>query len=441
MFLIILNASLLIQFVVDACLNPLACLLNLKMESEILELFLSSGDPARGKREASEWLDLKSRVEEDKFRNLSADLERRKTQRFLYHAEEERKVVKELNNLQRERLRFEREKQLRQRNSFLTSHEGRHQLLRTPLSEVNTQLPMNQKSFGGSASLAFDPTLEKSSRPSRRASKEQTVSYGTVRKASKDSSAANSFPYLNEEDVQQFHKSCKSAAKSECRRWGAAWFYAKKEQDIAEDNKKRWTALLLKTEKEKMRILSEKGVALLDFGLDRNTHSGNFGNNTRKNSKLSTRAENAVKMPDKKGNNSKETAEEYTEADKKLTFHKAFSLPQAIARKEGDNSTDDHEVSQNRSRLPSMDCKHITSSLLKEGAQEKDSKRSKKSRTVSPEERTETSKDTSVHRMPVISELEVEESSSTSSKKSGSRPRRKRTVFFLPSLTKEMTGS
>lgn len=370
MFLIILNASLLIQFVVDACLNPLACLLDLKMESEILELFLSSGDPARGKREASEWLDLKSRVEEDKFRNLSADLERRKTQRFLYHAEEERKVVKELNNLQRERLRFEREKQLRQRNSFLTSHEGRH-LLRTPLSEVNTQLPMNQKSFGGSASLAFDPTLEKSSRPSRRASKEQTVSYGTVRKASKDSSAANSFPYLNEEDVQQFHKSCKSAAKSECRRWGAAWFYAKKEQDIAEDNKKRWTALLLKTEKEKMRILSEKGVALLDFGLDRNTHSGNFGNNTRKNSKLSRRAENAVKMPDKKGNNSKETAEEYTEAGKKLTFNKAFSLPQAIARKEGDNSTDDHEVSQNRSRLSSMDGKHITSSLLKEGALKK----------------------------------------------------------------------
>lgn len=80
------------------------------MESEILELCLTSGDSVRGKREASEWLDLKSRVEEEKFRKLSADLERRRARRFLYHAEEERKVIKELNNLQRDRLRFERER-------------------------------------------------------------------------------------------------------------------------------------------------------------------------------------------------------------------------------------------------------------------------------------------------------------------------------------------
>ena len=387
---------------VDALNHP-ACVLDLKMESEILELYLTSGEPARGKREASEWLDLKSRVEEDKFHKLSADLERRRAQRFLYHAEEEKKVVKELNNLQRDRLRFEREKQLRQRNS----REKRHSP-RTPLSEVSSQLPMNQKSFGGSASLAFDPTLEKRSRPPRRASKEQTVRYGVVRKASKNMSASNSFPYLGEEDRQGFHKSCKSAAKSECRRWGDAWFYAKKEKDIAEDSKNRWTALLLKTEKEKMRILSEKGVALLKSGLDRNPHTGNLGDETRKSK--DARAENAVKTRDKKDKNyCKETAVEYAE-DKRL---KALSLPQAIARKqEGDDSSTD------------------------EGDQEKDCKRSKKSRTVFPEERTETWKDTCVHLMPVISEFEME-----TSEESKSRPRQKRAGFFLPSLTKEMTRS
>lgn len=347
------------------------------MDQEILELYLPSGDPARGKREASEWLDLKSRVEEDKFRKLSADLERRRARRFLYHSEEERKVVKELNNLQRDRLRFEREKQLRQRNSFSSSSERRHST-RKPLSEVNTQLLMNQKSFGGSASLAFDPTLEKSSRPSRRTGKEQTVSYDTVRKASKDLSASNSSPYLDEEDVRQFHKLCKSAAKSECRLWGAAWFYAKKEQDIAEESKKRWTAPLLKTEKEKMRILSEKGVALLEFGLERNLQSGNFGNDTRNTSK-NARAENGVKMPDKKGKKTpKKLQWDIQPEDKRLTCHKAFSLPQAIAREQEEESSTD-EVSQNKSRLSSVDCKHITSSLLKEGAQEKDCKRSKKS--------------------------------------------------------------
>ena len=308
-------------------LNQLARVFDFEMESKVLELYFTSGDCALGKREASEWLDLKSRVEEDKFRKLSSDLERRRVRRFLHHAEEERKVIKELNNLQRDRLRFERERQLRQRNSSSYSRERRRSL-RTPLSEANTQLPMKQKSFGGSASLAFDPTLEKSSRPPRKSGKKQTGSYGTVRKTSKDLSTTSSFPYLEEEDVQQFHKLCKSAAESECRRWGAAWFYAKKERDIAEDSKKRWTTLLLKTEKEKMRILREKGGALLEFGLDRNPQSGNFGNDSRNTTK-SARAENADKMPENKGKNSKETAEDFT-SHKKLTFHKAFSLPKAI---------------------------------------------------------------------------------------------------------------
>lgn len=411
------------------------------MASDILELVLSSGDSTREKREPSEWLDLKSRVEEEKFRKLSADLERRRTRRFLHHVEEERKVVKELNNLQRDRLRFEREKQLRQRNSFSISRERRNST-KTPLSEANTQLPMNQKSFGGSASLAFDPTDEKNSRP-RRTSKEQTPSYGAVRKSSiKDSGAANSFPYIDEGDVQRFHKSCKSAAKSECRRWGAAWFYAKKEQDVAVDSKKRWTALLLKSEKEKMRILSERGVALMDFGLDRKTHPGNSVNAIRKNSQSksteSTADEEKHLLPcydaEQMKNNSSEN-EEFTE-DKKLTFHKAFSLPQATASEDGDNSV--KKVSHNTTKLSSVDCK-ISASLLKERAQERELKRSKKSRTVSPEEKHETSKDTSVHHMPAISERETEESSSTSSEKSKTRPRRKRAVSFLPSLAKEMT--
>ncbi|KAL9952733.1 hypothetical protein ACROYT_G040026 [Oculina patagonica] len=279
---------------------------------------------------------------------------------------------------------------------------------------------MNQKSFGGSASLAFDPTDEKNSRPLRRTSKEQTPSYGAVRKSSiKDSGVANSFPYIGEGDVQRFHKSCKSAAKSECRRWGAAWFYAKKEQDIAVDSKKRWTALLLKSEKEKMRILSERGVALMDFGLDRKAmHAENFVNAIRKNSQ-NTRAEGSVNEQkhlapcfnaDQKSNDSGENVE-LTE-EKKLTFHKAFSLPLAIASKDGDNSSE--KVSQNTSKLSSMDCKNISASLFKERAQERELKRSKKSRTVSPEEKNGTSKDTSAHHMPAISERETEESSSTS---------------------------
>lgn len=450
LLLVDLNASLFVYSVVHACFNHLACptRFQFEMASDILELI--SGDSSCEKREPSEWLGLKSRVEEDKFRKLSADLERRRVRRFLQHAEEERKVVKELDNLQKDRLRFEREKQLRQRNSFSSSHERRHSAPKASvLLEVNnnTQLPMNQKAFGGSASLAFDPTVEKSSRPSRRPSKEhQTVSYSAARKATKDSSPSSGFPYIDEEDVQRFHKMCKSAAKSECRRWGAAWFYAKKEQDIAVDSKKRWTSLLLKSEKEKMRILSEKGGALLD----RNTSTpcGNFGNNVRKNSK-GKRAEIKHTVDgekhiqpcfeaDKKSFDStgRDSVEIYTEV-KKLTFHKAFSLPQAIVSKEGEDFS-----AENVSQKASVDCKHINSSLLKENAQGRMLKRSKKSRTISPEERNEHSKETSVPRMPAIQELDSEESSSASSEKSKIHPRRKRAVSFLPNLTiNELTKS
>lgn len=72
------------------------------MSSDTLERTLSLGD-SREERSLTEWLDLKVRVEEEKFRKLIADLERRRTWKFLKHAEEERKIVQELNNLQRER--------------------------------------------------------------------------------------------------------------------------------------------------------------------------------------------------------------------------------------------------------------------------------------------------------------------------------------------------
>lgn len=79
-----------------------------------------------------------------------------------------------------DRLRFEREKQLRQRNSLSSSYE-RHKSKKS-LEEVSANLPINGKSFGVSASLTFDPTVEKRSRLQRKTSKEQTASYhGSLR--------------------------------------------------------------------------------------------------------------------------------------------------------------------------------------------------------------------------------------------------------------------
>ena len=315
------------------------------MEPSIVELAFSSGD-SREKRDSTEWLDLKSRVEEEKFRKLSADLERRRARRFLQHAEEERKVIKELNNLQRDRLRFEREKQLRQRNSFSYSNERRNS--KESLGEQITQLPLNEKSFGASASLAFDPIVEKSCRPQRKTSKEQVKSYGSsVRKLSKELSTSNGFPYIDGSDVERFHKLCKSASKSECRRWGAAWFYAKKEQDVAEDAKTRWKSLLLKSEKEKMRVLSAKGVAFLDQELDENSCKVYESNSSERPSKGK---ENKYSSDSKKhslswfgqGKESRDSRE-FMELskDEKLTFHKAFGRPQEETKE--DNGSDSGE--------------------------------------------------------------------------------------------------
>ena len=245
------------------------------MKGEVRDQALTSG-AACDKRGPSEWLDLKSRAEDEKLRILTAHLERRKARRFLHLLEEERKVTKELNNMQRDRRRFEREKQLRHRNSLSSTREKR-QLRKKSHTEVTTglRLPVNEKSFGGSASLAFDPSVEKTSSHKRLSSNASISSRTSDRKAPKESECTSCLPYIDEEDAQRFHKLCKSASRSECRRWGAAWYYAKREQDMAMDNKKRWTALLLEAEKEKMRVLSEKGINLMASGV-RSKDAGNL---------------------------------------------------------------------------------------------------------------------------------------------------------------------
>ena len=444
------------------------------MSSDTLESTLSLGD-SREERSLTEWLDLKGRVEEEKFRKLSADLERRRTWKFLKHAVEERKIVQELHNLQRERLRFEREKQLRQRNSFSTSRERRRSICmeKKSLAEVGTKLPVNDKSFGASASLAFDPTIRKSSR--RQRSSKQLTNYRSLRKASKDLSTSSVFPYIEEDDVQRFHKHCKSASRSECRRWGAAWFYAKKEQDLAEDGKRRWTSLLLKFEKEKMRVLGEKGVAFLDDGLDGKClmdDKNKFGRKTS-NEKDNEQSFNGAKCLSSslyQGKDSADNSSENFELSKKdkLTFHKAFGRVSAekvdladeenstvhkahsVLLEEKENSassvlrpapTTDLLKEDQKSRRGEVhetpdngpvDCKS-NKSLLKGAGKNNSLKRSKRIRIHATEGREDYNGNV-LPRMPAIPELQVDEgSSNSSSQKMNNLPRRKRSVF-LPSL-------
>ena len=441
------------------------------MSSDTLEFTLSLGD-SREERSLTEWLDLKGRVEEEKFRKLSADLERRRTWKFLKHAEEERKIVQELNNLQRERLRFEREKQLRQRNSFSTSRERRRSICmeNESLTEVGTKLPVNDKSFGASASLAFDPTIAKSSRRQKRSSKQQLTNYRSLRKASKDLSTSNVFPYIEEDDVQRFHKHCKSASRSECRRWGAAWFYAKKEQDLAEDGKRRWTSLLLKFEKEKMRVLGEKGVAFLDDGLNGKCLMDDKKKFGRKTSNERDNGAKYLSSSIYQGKDSANNSSENFELSKndKLTFHKAFGRVSAerVDLADEENSTfhkahsvlrEEKEKSASSVLRPApmtdflkedqksrrgevhetpdngpVDCKS-NESLLKGAGKNNSLKRSKRIRIHATEGREDYNGNV-LPRMPAIPELQVDESSSnSSSEKINNLPRRKRSVF-LPSL-------
>ncbi|EDO46824.1 predicted protein [Nematostella vectensis] len=243
--------------------------INIKTEASLLTVVLTSANTTE-KRNPSEWLDLRSKIEDEKFRQLSADLERRRIRKYNFHLEELQKVQNELKNLQIDRMRFEREKLLRKRNIASLAKE-RKKISKTDVHD-RTILPMNERMLGGSASIAFDPKVEKTRRFRR---SKTTGSIDIYRRSNKDEKYSENqddigevtmnFPYLSDRDVMRFHKSCKSAGNStECRRWGAAWLCAKKEQDFAFEKGKRWTKHLLNAEKEKMKILSEKWAALRD---------------------------------------------------------------------------------------------------------------------------------------------------------------------------------
>ena len=193
------------------------------MDNSLITTDVRSGVGSE-KREPSEWLSMKSRLVLENFRQLSADLERRRVRRFNHHVEEEQKVRKELDELQKDRLRFEREKQLRKKNGLRTRKQKEHSS-----QTGRSKLPMNKNAFGASASLAFDPSVEKYRR--RRTKTEPVTHKAAPRRANKSDASEEGprvFPYIDESDVQRFHKLCKSAAESQCRRWGAAWLYAKK---------------------------------------------------------------------------------------------------------------------------------------------------------------------------------------------------------------------
>ena len=397
------------------------------------------GEQVREMREPSEWMDLKSRVEDEKFRKLSADLERRRVRRSVYYAEEEKRVLRELDNLQRDQYRFEREKQLRLRNSISSLYEKGHPANGSP-TEVNTQLPMDRKAFGGSASLAFDPAVEKKSRSARKASKEHSVSYSATGKVSKNYSLFNRFPFIEEGDVQQFHKFCKSAAKIECRRWGEAWFYAKNEQEVFVDSRKRWTAVLLKSERERMKILSKKGAALMDSGTGVKTHC--VGDETKIYGDTGTESDTKKRQGSlppsfeaRKEQSYDKNGSVEIKGNKTLNFYEAFILPQAHTFNTGESSVD--ETTRNTDKSISEDCQEVSINSLQLIAGEKVVKWAKKSRSVSSEENRKKLKETSVIPMPAIHELITEGKNSTSGESSKTLPRSKRTFCFLPKVTRE----
>lgn len=179
------------------------------------------------KLEPSEWLGVKSRAVEEKLRHFSADLERRRIRRYNQYVEEEQKVREDLDKLQNDRMRFEREKQLRKRNGLRLQKAKEHSF---QSSQSGSKLPMNKNAFGASASLAFDPSVEKYRR--RRTRTDPAKTHNTFRKTNRKTNATEDqprvFPYIDETDVLRFHEVCKSAAENRCKRWGAAWLYAKK---------------------------------------------------------------------------------------------------------------------------------------------------------------------------------------------------------------------
>lgn len=234
------------------------------MDEKLLSLVVNV---ASERKEACEWLSLTSQVEEQKYRQYSADLERRRRRKYNTHLEEQKKVAKELDNLQKDRQRFEREKQLRRRKSSSASKAKKHSS--KSQEKVKNDFPLHGEALGGSASIAFDPKVESLSRRRRRKAKTEMSKTKKDKAQSTnellDDESSINFPYLSENEVKKFHQSCKSAGlRAECRRWGAAWLYAKKEQDATPNKDQRWNTLLLNAEKEKMRSLREKWMILKD---------------------------------------------------------------------------------------------------------------------------------------------------------------------------------
>lgn len=227
------------------------------MEDTLLSLVINV---ASERKEACEWLSITTQVEEQKYRQFSADLERRRRRKYNSHLEEQKKVEKELNDLQKDRQRFEREKQLRRRKS-LSAYKVKKTSSKT--QEKKEEFHFLGGAMGGSASIAFDPKIEKTRRRRR---KSKTEKFNTAVKNKEhvtDDESFTNFPYLSEKEVIKFHQSCKSAAlRGDCRRWGAAWLYAKKEQDATPNKNQRWKTLLLNAEKEKMRSLCDKLTSL-----------------------------------------------------------------------------------------------------------------------------------------------------------------------------------
>ena len=258
------------------------------------------------------------------------------------------------------------------------------------------------------------------------------MSYSATGKVSKNYSLFNRFPFIEEGDVQQFHKSCKSAAKIECRRWGDAWFYAKNEQEVFVDSRKRWTAVLLKSERERMKILSKRGAALMDSGTGVKTHC--VGDETKRDTKKRQGSLPPSFEARKEQSYDKNRSVEI-KGNKTLNFYEAFSLPQAHAFNTGESSVD--ETTRNTDKSISEDCQEVSINSLQLIAGEKVVKWAKKSRSVSSEENRKKLKETSVIPMPAIHELVTEGKNSISGESSKTLPRRKRTFCFLPKVTRE----
>lgn len=204
------------------------------------------------------------------------------------------------------------------------------------------------------------------------------------------------------------------------------------------DSRKRWTAVLLKSERERMKILSKKGAALMDSGTGVKTQC--IGDETKIYGDTETESDTKKRQGSlppsfkaRKEYDKNRSAE--IKGNKTLNFYEAFSLPQAHTFNTGESSVD--ETTRNTDKSISEDCQEVSINSLQLIAGEKVVKWAKKSRSVSSEENRKKLKETSVIPMPAIHELVIEGKNSTSGESSKTLPRRKRTFCFLPKVTRE----